>query len=156
MASRLLASVKLNLVSRDDGKIFDAERAADVRAVGRDPPAAAGLLCVLAWSAARFNLSVGGEGRYAAGLYVSGDFFNVLGVRPLLGRTFTNEDDTAACPNPGAVISHAFWQREFGGDPGVIGRNVSLDGHTFPIVGVTPAAFIVRSLRALFDGGRAA
>jgi len=96
---------------------------------------------VLAWSAARFNLSVGGEGRYAAGLYVSGDFFNVLGVRPLLGRTFTNEDDTAACPNPGAVISHAFWQREFGGDPGVVGRTVSLEGHTFPIVGVTPAAF---------------
>ncbi len=96
---------------------------------------------VAAWSANRFNLANGGEARYAAGLYVSGNFFNVLGVKPALGRTFTDQDDTPACANPGAVISHAFWQREFGGDPGVLGRTVSLDGHPIPVIGVTPPQF---------------
>ena len=95
---------------------------------------------VLAWSAARFNLSAGGEGRYAEGLYVSGDFFRVLGVNALRGRVFTAADDSAACTT-GAVVSHAFWQRELGGDPGVLGRTVSLDGHPFPVIGITPAAF---------------
>src|SRR4051794_30180622 len=83
---------------------------------------------VMAWSAARFNLSPSGEARYAEGLYASGDFFRVLGVNALAGRTFTPEDDTAACPNPGAVLSYAFWQREFGGDKGILGRNITLEG----------------------------
>jgi predicted permease len=96
---------------------------------------------VAAWSANRFNLTKGGEARYAAGLYVSGNFFNVLGVKPALGRTFTDEDDTPACASPGAVISHAFWQREFGGDPGILGRNVSLNGSSIPVIGVTPPQF---------------
>ena len=55
---------------------------------------------MLAWSATRFNLAPGGEARYAEGLYVSGDFFRVLGVKPMLGRTFTAEDDTPACGSP--------------------------------------------------------
>jgi putative ABC transport system permease protein len=93
-----------------------------------------------AWSPAWFNLTNGGEPRFAEGLYVSGDFFEVLGVRAALGRTFTTEDDRATC-NAGAVISHSFWQREFGGDAAVLGHAVSLDGHSFPIVGVTPPSF---------------
>ncbi|MGE5645234.1 MAG: ABC transporter permease [Acidobacteriota bacterium] len=96
---------------------------------------------VFAWSAARFNLVTGGEARYAEGLYVSGDFFRVLGVSPILGRTFTPADDTEGCSGTGAVVSHSFWQREFGGDPGVLGRTVSLEGHAFPVIGVTPPAF---------------
>lgn len=95
---------------------------------------------VLAWSAARFNLANGGEPRFAEGLYVSGDFFRHLGVVPLLGRTLTTQDDNQTC-NPGAVISHAFWQREFGGDPGILTRTVSLDGHSIPVIGVTPPSF---------------
>src|SRR5439155_10326564 len=51
---------------------------------------------VLAWSAARFNLSSGGEARYAEGLYVSGEFFRHLGVSPVLGRTFSAQDDSQA------------------------------------------------------------
>jgi len=96
---------------------------------------------VMAWSAARYNLSDGGETRYAEGLFVSGDFFSVLGVKPALGRVFTAQDDTAACSSPGAVLSDSFWRREFGGDPGALGRTVSLDGHKFPVIGVTPRAF---------------
>jgi putative ABC transport system permease protein len=96
---------------------------------------------VLAWSAARFNLARGGEVRYAEGYYVSGDFFRHLGVSAIIGRTFTAEDDTSTCNNPGAVISYAFWQREFGGEPAALNRTVTLDGRPFPVIGVTPESF---------------
>jgi putative ABC transport system permease protein len=106
---------------------------------------------VVAWSAARFNLTTGGEARYAEGLYVSGEFFSNLGVHPLMGRTFTAEDDSETCSSPGAVISHAFWQREFGGDPGVLGRPVSLDGYVVPVIGVTPASFFGVEVGSRYD-----
>jgi len=95
---------------------------------------------VFAWSASRFNLTNGGEPRYAEGVYVSGNLFEQLGVQAALGRTLTPADDGANC-TAGAVLSHAFWQREFGGDPGVLGRTVSLDGHAVPVIGVTGPSF---------------
>ncbi len=106
---------------------------------------------VLAWSAARFNLTTGGEARYAEGLYVSGDFFRHLGVSPILGRTFSEADDSDSCPGPGAVLSHAFWQREFGRDPGVLGRTISLDGNTVPVIGVTPPSFFGVEVGSRYD-----
>ncbi|MEO8130531.1 MAG: ABC transporter permease, partial [Bryobacteraceae bacterium] len=95
----------------------------------------------LAWAGTRFNLMPGGEARYAGGMYVTADFFDVLGVPAAIGRTFTKEDDTDVCPSPGAVVSYAFWQRELGGDPAAVGRTVTLDGRPFPVLGVTPAGF---------------
>jgi len=106
---------------------------------------------VMAWSATRFNLASGGEARYAEGLYVSGEFFRHLGVQPVMGRTFTAEDDSAACSRGGAVISHAFWQREFGSNPGVLGRTVSLDGYAVPVIGVTPASFFGVEVGSRYD-----
>ncbi|MCC6392048.1 MAG: ABC transporter permease [Bryobacterales bacterium] len=106
---------------------------------------------VLAWSAARFNLAAGGEARYAEGLFVSGGFFPLLGVSPLLGRTFTAQDDSETCPGAGAVLSHAFWQREYGGNPGVLTRAVTLDGQTFPVIGVTPQSFFGVEVGNRFD-----
>ena len=79
--------------------------------------------------------------RYADGLFVSGDFFSVLGVPSVLGRTLSTQDDRAGCGSPGAVISYSFWQREFAGNSGVLGQSVRLDGRPFTIVGVTPAGF---------------
>jgi predicted permease len=96
---------------------------------------------LMAWSATRFNLAPGGEARYAEGQYTSGEFFSVLGVNPMIGRTLTAQDDNPACTSPGAVISYAFWQREFGGAANVLSRTVSLDGHTFPVIGVTGPDF---------------
>ena len=106
---------------------------------------------VLAWSATRFNLRSGGEARYAEGLYVSGEFFRHLGVQPILGRAFNAEDDTATCASPGAVLSYGFWQREFAGDREVVGRTVSLDGHSFPVIGVAPPAFFGVEVGRAFD-----
>jgi predicted permease len=106
---------------------------------------------MVAWSEAQFNLASGGEARYAQGLYVSGGFFEVLGVPAVVGRTFTEADDPPTCPSPGAVISHSFWQREFGADPRVVGRTVRLDGRAFPIVGITPASFFGVEVGSRFD-----
>jgi putative ABC transport system permease protein len=96
---------------------------------------------VLAWSANRFNLASGGEPRYAEGMFVSGSFFQTLGVPPVVGRTITRADDQPVCASPGAVISYTFWQREFGGERAVIGRTVTLNDRPFPVIGVTPASF---------------
>src|SRR5215467_5594348 len=95
----------------------------------------------MAWSATQFNLAQGGEARYAGGLYVSADFFSVLGVPMLLGRAITGQDDTPGCGTPPAVISYAFWQREFAGDAGVLDRKVKLEGRSFAIAGVTTPGF---------------
>src|SRR5882724_6460008 len=105
----------------------------------------------MAWSATQFNLAQGGEARYAEGLFVSADFFSVLGISTLLGRTLTDQDDLPACGSPGAVISYAFWQREFGADAGVLGRSVRLEGRSFPILGVTPPSFFGVEVGNRFD-----
>ena len=96
---------------------------------------------VLAWGPTRFNLAGGGEVRRAQGIYVSGSYFEVLGVPAARGRVFTGADDRRGCADVGVVISHAFWQREYGGDIAVVGRTIQLDGSAFDIIGVTPATF---------------
>ncbi len=106
---------------------------------------------IFAWGDTRFNLTQGGEVRFAEGLWVSGDFFKTLGVRPLLGRLIAAEDDAPGCGSPSAVISYAFWQREFGGAPDVIGKTVLLDGHRLDIAGVTPANFFGVEVGRNFD-----
>jgi predicted permease len=97
------------------------------------------------------NLASGGEPRFARGLWVSGDFFNVLGVQPVLGRVFSPADDQRGCPSPGVVISHSFWQTEFGGDASVIGKTLKLDGRPFEIIGVTPASFFGLEIGRSYD-----
>src|SRR4029077_13300632 len=77
---------------------------------------------IAAWSGQRFNLATGGEVRYANGIRVSGDFFRVLGVEPILGRLLGPEDDQPGCGTGGANISYAFWQQNFAGDPSVVGK----------------------------------
>ena len=96
---------------------------------------------LFAWSPAGFNLSPAGEVRTEYGMWVSGDFFQVLGVTPVMGRVFSRADDVRGCGTPGAVISYAFWQSEFGGSAGAIGRTVRLNGHAVPVIGVTRPGF---------------
>ena len=87
-----------------------------------------------------FNLAHGGEVRFVNGQYVSGRYFETLGVRAMLGRTLTSSDDRRGCVGT-AVLSHGFWQREYGGRGDVLGRTISLDDHPFEIVGVTEPGF---------------
>ena len=104
----------------------------------------------LAWGTVAFNLTTGGEARYAQGLWVSGDFFKTLDVPALAGRVITSADDYRGCAAPPAVISYGFWQREYGGSP-AIGRSIVLDGHTYDIVGTTPASFFGVEVGRTFD-----
>ena len=77
------------------------------------------------------------------GLYVDGQLLDVLGVTPAIGRRFSRDDDRVGGgpAGPVAIASYDFWQREHGGDPAILGRLVTLDGHAFTIVGVTPRDF---------------
>ena len=98
-----------------------------------------------------FNLARGGEARYASGMWVSGDFFKTLEVPALRGRTLTADDDRRGCGSPPAVISYAFWQREYAGGPDILGRMISLEGHPFEIVGITPPGFTGIDVGRQFD-----
>lgn len=96
---------------------------------------------VFAWAGTRFNLAQGGEAQYASGILASGEYFGVLGVAPFIGRLFDESDDRRGCGTPPAVLSYAYWQSKYGGDPSVIGRKLTLDGHAAEIAGVTPPNF---------------
>src|SRR3989454_11855679 len=106
---------------------------------------------IAVWSDQRFNLATGGEVRKAKGIRVSGDFFHVLGVEPILGRLLGPEDDQPGCGVAGANISYSFWQRNFAGDPSVVGKRLTLDGNSFQVIGVTPPGFNGISVGDTFD-----
>ena len=89
----------------------------------------------------RFNIAERGEAQYIEGLWVSGEFFKTLEVKPALGRLIDEQDDRPGCGSPAAVISYPFWQRQFGGDRQVLGKKISLTGRPVEIVGVTTANF---------------
>ncbi|MEP7337018.1 MAG: ABC transporter permease [Acidobacteriota bacterium] len=104
-----------------------------------------------AWSTGNFNLAQGGEVRNARMLWVSGEFFPTLGVQASLGRVFTAADDQRGSGARNAVISHSFWQREYGGEPNIIGRKIMLAEQPFDIIGVTPASFFGLEVGQNFD-----
>lgn len=108
---------------------------------------------VAAQGGARFDLNAGGEARPVTGVFVSGRFFEVLGVTPIAGRALTADDDQRAggVDGPVAVLSYGFWQREYGGDRGVVGRGIYLDGHAFTVVGVAPPDFYGLEVGRTFD-----
>jgi putative ABC transport system permease protein len=78
---------------------------------------------------------------------VENNFLQTMGVRPVLGRDFTPEDDTRGGP-PVAIISHEVWRRRFGADPGAIGRSMNLNGKPVPVIGVLPAGFAMPAVEA--------
>jgi predicted permease len=96
---------------------------------------------VIARFPAPLTLLAGGQSERVNGELVTGNFFDVLGVRAQIGRTFTPEDDRTPGGHPVAVLSHNYWMRRFAGDPGVLNRNISLNGLSMTIVGVTPPGF---------------
>jgi putative ABC transport system permease protein len=106
---------------------------------------------LFAWSPAQFNIAPSGEVHNVQGLWVSGEFFQTLGLEPALGRLLNSTDDTPGCSPGGAVISYSFWQHEFGGDRSVIGRALTLSRRPFEIIGVTPANFYGVEVGRYFD-----
>jgi len=96
---------------------------------------------VLAHFAAPVHLTVGRQTDNVTGDLVSGNFFQVLGVTPAAGRLLTAEDDRIPGGHPVVVLSHGFWTRRFGSDPGVVGQTVGVNNESMTVVGVAPRGF---------------
>src|SRR5215510_929353 len=86
------------------------------------------------------NLSGLGEPQRIKSCVVSTNFFQVLGVQPMLGRSFLPEEETPGTPH-GVIISHNLWQRLFSSDPNLTNKNLTLNAHSVAVVGVMPPAF---------------
>jgi putative ABC transport system permease protein len=100
---------------------------------------------VFAGVLARFPLALTavwrGASERANGDLVSGNYFDVLGVQPALGRLFNASDDRTPGGHPIAVLSYGYWQRKFGGDPLVLNQTITVNGHPLTIVGVADKRF---------------
>jgi predicted permease len=90
---------------------------------------------------ATWNLTGDGSPERVLGELVESSYFEVLGLSPQLGRTFSTEETRAAGSVPLAILGHGFWIRRFGGDPTVLGRMVGLNGVSYTVVGVLPPDF---------------
>ncbi|HEX5491144.1 MAG TPA: ABC transporter permease [Candidatus Udaeobacter sp.] len=88
------------------------------------------------------GLTVNNTSQRVWGYLVSGNYFDVLGVKPMLGRAFLPEEDQTADSHPVAVISYNCWQRRFAGDPEIVGKSVEFNSRPFTIIGVAPKGFI--------------
>lgn len=93
------------------------------------------------WNGLRGTVGSNGNLEPMAVQLVSGTYFNVLGVNPVLGRVFTDADDQTLGGQPVAVISHKWWAGRFGRDPGILGKPVTIGDTVYTIIGVTPPAF---------------
>jgi predicted permease len=95
---------------------------------------------VFAFGGVGLNVSADGQADVATGQAVSGNYYSGLGVRAMIGRTITDEDDKASA-SPVAALSYRYWQRRFSGDPAIVGKQINLNNIAFTVIGVTPPRF---------------
>src|ERR1041384_3703390 len=94
---------------------------------------------VAAHTALPLNITGGtGEPQQVFGEIVSGNYFNVLGAKPLMGRGFLPDEDQTPGAKLVCVLGYGEWQTRFGGDPSIVGRTITLNGQRFTVVGVMP------------------
>jgi len=96
---------------------------------------------LVAFSGIRVAFDDGERTERIEGQIVTGDYFDTLGVRPMLGRSFAPDEDRRGNPVRVVVVSHVFWQSRLGADPAAVGRAIVLNGRSYTVVGVTPPAF---------------
>jgi putative ABC transport system permease protein len=94
-----------------------------------------------AYASLEASVSAGAQARLMKGVLVSGSYFSLLGLQPALGRLLGEQDDSVAGQAESVVLSHAYWQSEFGGDPGVLGRTLNVNEVPLTVVGVAPREF---------------
>jgi predicted permease len=99
------------------------------------------LSSLLVYRFAPGSLSRNGNNQRIWSYEVSGNYFDVLGVQPIKGRTFLPEEDQTKLSHPVVVVSYTGWQRRFGGDPDLVGKEVLLNNHPFKVIGITPENF---------------
>ena len=108
------------------------------RDLERDDPAFSDLATV---AGEAVGLGTGGATERRQALFVSGNYFKMLGVDAAVGRSFAANEGVEIDDAPVVVLSHGLWQRSFGADPSVIGRSVNVNGRPFTVIGVTPREF---------------
>src|ERR1041385_5347512 len=96
---------------------------------------------VIARGGTQMNVTYGDQTERVRGELVSGNFFDVLGVKPWSGRFFTQDDDRTPGAHPVAVLSYAFWESRFNKDPNLIGKTILVNEHPLTVLGVTPPGF---------------
>ncbi|HEU4766010.1 MAG TPA: ABC transporter permease [Pyrinomonadaceae bacterium] len=96
---------------------------------------------VFAFAELDMNLNAAGQAEVVSGQVVSGNYYSVLGVPAIAGRTITDTDDNAAAA-PVAVLSHRFWTNRFNSDPSIVGKQINLNNVAFTVAGVTPPGFV--------------
>ena len=96
---------------------------------------------VIARGGTQMNVTYGDQTERVRGELVSGNFFEVLGVRPWAGRLFTQEDDLTPGAHPVAVLSYEFWESRFNKDPNLIGKTILVNEQPLTVLGVTPPGF---------------
>src|ERR1041384_3156074 len=96
---------------------------------------------LLVYRFAPLSLSRGGNNERIWGYEVSGNYFDVLKVQAIHGRTFLPEEDQTKLSHPVIVVGYECWQRRFGGDPSIVGRDVLLNNHQFHVIGIAPEGF---------------
>jgi predicted permease len=87
------------------------------------------------------NLGSGERATFERGVLVSGHYFDVLGIRPALGRLIGPQDEPSVGESAVAVLSYDYWQRQFGGDPGIVNKTLPVNGQSLTIVGIAPEGF---------------
>lgn len=110
-----------------------------------------GFSSVYAWAPVQFNVSPAGEVHNVQGLFVSGKFFETLGVEPALGRLLSTADDQPSCASAGAVLSYSYWQQGYGGRRDVLDGKVTVNRHPIPIIGVAARDFYGVEVGRNFD-----
>ena len=103
------------------------------------------------WFTRQVSFSIGDSARWVNGEIVTGQYFQTLQVQPAVGRLFDDDDVRNAIGSPVCVLSYSFWQREFNGDSGVVGRNILLNGHSYRVLGVTARGFTGAAVEQRFD-----
>ena len=88
------------------------------------------------------SIAVAGQSERGFGGLVSGNYFQTMGITPAVGRLIGPEDDRYPGGHPVAVLSHAYWQRRFAGDPAIVGREVFINNTPMTVIGVTPEKFL--------------
>jgi len=92
----------------------------------------------------RLNLTGSGTPEHVAGMWVSTEYPQVLGIQPLLGRSFAPDEDTLGGNNGVVMLAHPFWQRRYGGDPGIIGQSITLNQTPYTVIGVLPPGALLQ------------